>query len=182
MTITGTRRRAPERGSAMLVTVIIVAALLAGGSVLASMQMSSTRATGVMRSGMAALYCAEGGLAAARVAVAASQSQWGPAIAASAGGDTSEPSWLSDAIGSHDLDGNGSWDFEVYIKDNADEASGPDNPSVDNDMQLYIVVTCTAMPETPKQVQELVLYNGGSACMPEQLGGMDNNGNKNDGC
>src|ERR1044071_9447894 len=98
-----------ERGSAMLVTMIIIAALFAGGVVLVSMQLASNKSSEVGRTGMTALYCAEAGLSAARPVVAANQSNWATAIAASGAStpDTSEPSWLASGIGSHDLDGDG---------------------------------------------------------------------------
>lgn len=166
----------------MLVTLIIIAALLAGGAVLASLQLASNRSTQLTRSGTSALYCAEAGLSAGRLVVAAGYQNWATSLAASSAGATTEPAWIAAGIGSHDLDGDGVADFTIYIRDNGDEGSGVNNPAVDNDLQVFIVATCTKYVDTPKRVEELVLYNGGTTCNPEQLGGQDNNGNKNDGC
>jgi hypothetical protein len=182
------RNRSSERGSAMLVTLIIIGALLAGGAVLVSLQLASNRSSDLTRSGMSALYCAEAGLSAARPVVAANYSPpgsgigWASALVQSGGGDTSEPAWLAAGIGSHDLDGDGSPDFEVYIKDNGDEGVNPDDPTLDADLQVFIVARCIKYPDTEKQIDELVLFNGGTACNPKQAGGQDGNGNKNDGC
>ncbi|HEY5922384.1 MAG TPA: hypothetical protein VIV11_11970, partial [Kofleriaceae bacterium] len=73
--------RNSERGSAMLVTMILMAALLAGGAALVSVQTSSTRSASMTRNGISAQYCAEAGLVAARRYVAASYAQWGVALA-----------------------------------------------------------------------------------------------------
>ena len=172
------RRRNREQGSAMLVTMIVIGALLAGGAVLVSVQMASNRSMDLTRSGMSALYCAEAGLSAARPVVANNYSQWATSLAASAGGDLSEPGWLAAGIGSHDLDG-GADDFRVYIKDNGDEGTGVNDPAVDADLQIYIVVDCLRYPDTPKEVSELVLYNGAVPCFPGQQGGCDGDGNQN---
>lgn len=180
------RQRNPERGSAMLVTLIIIGALLAGGAVLVSLQLSANRSTDLTKSGMSALYCAEAGLSAARPYVANHYLQWPASIAASGGGSTAEPAWLNTLIGSaHDLANPATGtnvDFQVYLADNGDEGTAADDPTVDNDLQIFIVSKCLKYPDTPKEVRELVLFNGGTNCNPEQLGGQDGNANKNDGC
>lgn len=182
------RPRQRERGSAMLVTLIVIGALLSGAAVLVSLQLFSNRATDLTRSGMSALYCAEAGLSAARPVVATNYAQWNPSLALSApttnappgAGDTSEPSWLSTAIGSHDLDGDGVGDFAVYLYDNDDEqAPLPNNLVRDNDLQVFIVSRCVKYPDTPKEVRELILYNGGTSCYPWQTGGCGGDGNAN---
>ena len=174
--------RSPERGSAMLVTLIVIGALLAGAGVLVSLQLASNRSTDLTRSGMSALYCAEAGLAAARPVVATNYGQWNAALLASNGGDLSEPAWITAGIGSKDLDGDGVADFEVYLLDNDDEQDPlPNNTAVDNDLSVYIVSRCLRYPDTPKAVSELVLYNGGSGCYPWQQGGGGGDGNSN-GC
>ena len=55
-------RRRTERGTAILITMMIIVALLGGGAVLVGIQMASTRSTEITRSNMTALYCAEAGL------------------------------------------------------------------------------------------------------------------------
>jgi type II secretory pathway pseudopilin PulG len=182
------RRSHPERGSAMLVTMIVIGALIAGGAVLVSIQLQSNRSTDLTRTSTSALFCAEAGLSAARTAVA---QHWATAtgvadinaaLAAVVGGNTTEPAWLDTLIGSHDVDGDGANDFQVYLRDNGDEGTGADAPGTDTDLQIFIVSKCTKYPDIQKEVSELVLYNGGTACNPDQQGGEDGNGNKNDGC
>lgn len=173
------RSRLAQRGSAMLVTLIVIIALLAGAAVLVSLQMSSNRSVDLTRSSTSALYCAEAALSAARPVVANNYTQWPTALAASAGGNTAEPSWLASGIGSHDLDGDTVDDFTVYIKDNGDEGTNTDDPSSDKDLQVFIVADCTKYPDTPKQLTELVLYNGQVPCFPGQQGGCDGDGNSN---
>ena len=176
------QRTGSQRGSAMLVTMIIIAALLAGGGVLAKVQLSGTRSTGLHRTSIDAQYCAEAGLAAARPVVAASYAQWGTALAASGAAtpDTSEPAWLAAGIGSHDLDGDGVADFTVYIKDDVDELPpADDDPTRDQNLRVYIVATCLRHPETPTSVEELVQLAGGGTCYKTQIGGCRNDNNEN---
>ena len=181
-----TRQR--ERGTAILITMIIVVALLSGGAVLLGMQLSSTRSTELTRSGMTALYCAEAGLAAARPIVATNYASWNAALCnppAPAGTGTcvvgsaaAEPSFLSTL--NHDLDGDGVSDFVITLKDNDDEQSPlTQDYTHDNDLQVWIISTCTKFPETKKQVSELVRFNVGGTCYESQLGGCGGNGNQN---
>lgn len=181
-------RRCKERGSAMLVTLIIIAALLGGAAVLVSLQLASGRSSDLTRSGMSALYCAEAGLAAARPVVMTAYGQWNPSLEESAPttntpaglGLTTEPAWLATGIGSHDLDGDGAADFEVYLYDNDDEQTPlPNDLSKDNDLQVFIVATCIKYADTPKQLRELLLYNGGASCFPWQSGGCGGDNNMN---
>ena len=167
-------RRSSQRGSAMLVTLVIVAALLAGGTVLVSMQMSSNRATEVTSSGTSALYCAEAGLAAARPLMANNYNNWNANL-----GTDLEPSFLSSI--SHDIDGDSVNDFVITIKDNDDELLAANDPNVDQDLQIFVTSTCIKYPETPKAVVELVRYTGTGNCYSAQQGGNAGNGNDN-GC
>lgn len=171
-----------ERGSAMLVTLILIAALLAGASVLADLQLLSARSSGLVRTRTQALYCAEAGLAAAAPVVAANYAQWGTALAASGAAtpDTSEPAWLAAGIGSHDLDGDGVADFTVYLKDDADEVPPASNdPTRDQNLRVYVVATCLHDAETPASVEELVQLAGGGTCYKSQIGGCRNDNNQN---
>jgi hypothetical protein len=167
--------RQSQRGSAMLITLILIAALLAGAAVLASMQLSSTRSADVTRTGTASLYCAETGLNAARSIVASNYLNWAGNL-----GTGTEPTWLSSAIGVHDADGDGAGsDFIVYLKDNDDELTGSNNTAVDNDLRIYIVSRCLKYSENQKEVEELVQYTGGGTCYQSQQGGCWGNGNSN---
>ena len=124
---------------------------------------------------MTALYCAEAGLTLSRSVVAANYVQWNVAGSMCTGPCT-EPAWLAAGIGSHDLDGDLQPDFEIYIRDNADEAPQPDDPAVDTDFQVFIVSKCIKYKDTPKQIEELVKYDGGSSCYDTQLGGCNGGG------
>jgi hypothetical protein len=172
--------RQSERGSAMLVTMILIAALLAGAAVLAAMQMSSTRSSDVTRTGMSATYCAEAGLAQARAIVAANYTNWGSWLCTAASTSScTEPAALYTAIGSHDIDGVAGDDFMIYLRDNDDELSGANNIAVDNDLRIFIVSRCTKYAENTKEVEELVQYSGGGTCYQSQQGGCWGNGNSN---
>lgn len=162
----------------MLVTMIVIGALIAGAATLTNMQVQSQRSQDLTKSNVSALYCAEAGMAAARTAIAYHYESWGAALAQSAEGDKTEPSWLSAAIGSHDVDGDGQPDFTAYIYDNNDDP-GDNNPEADNDLQVFVSVSCTKYPETPNTITELVKYNGGVGCHPSQIGGCGGEANNN---
>jgi hypothetical protein len=140
--------------------MVVVVALLGGGAVLVGMQLHSTKASGVSRSGMTSLYCAEAGLNAARplVANATNYALWNAALAT----PTVEPTWLAHAVISHDLDSDGvTTDFTITLRDNDD---GDGNTAIDNDLQIWIVSTCNMFAENKKQVSELVRVNIGGTC------------------
>jgi hypothetical protein len=163
--------RNPERGSAMLMTMIIITALLAGGAVLTSVTTKSFRGAELTRTGMTSLYCAESGLAVARAAVMTNYGGWNAALAAG-----TEPAWLASV--DHDIDNDGSNDFRITLKDNDDE-TGPNDPTVDNDLQVFVVSTCVKYSEVQTAVTELVRFNGGGNCYQAQLGGCGGNNNAN---
>jgi hypothetical protein len=180
------RSRNPQRGSAMLVTLILISSLLAGAAVLVSMQLASTRSSDVTRTGMSATYCAEAGLSIARPIVIANYSGWGPALAASAasigsGATPVESAFITTNLtpAQHDLDGDSVPDFYVYIKDNDDELTSPNNLAADNDLRIFIVSRCTKYGETVKEVEELIKYTGGGTGYQSQAGGISANGNSN---
>src|SRR5690606_16179615 len=127
-----TMTRSSQRGSAMLVAMILMAALLAGATVLVTLQMSSNRNTELTKTGITALYCAEGGLISARAAVAEN-----PASSNDQLGTKIQTSWLPAEI-ANDLDGDGAADVEIILEDNFDEP-GTDNPNVDSDGKIFIV-------------------------------------------
>jgi len=173
--------RNPERGSAMLVAMVIMAALLAGAAALASLQTTSTRNTAITRDGISATYCAEAGLVAAHPFVAASYTQWTTALeatVAAAPNPPAEPAFF--ATIDHDLDDDGAPDFTLYLRDNDDEIPpNVDDPTLDNDLRVYIVSRCTKYPDTPREVVELVEQASGGFAYRSQEGGWNNNGNDN---
>ena len=169
-----------ERGSAMLVTLILVASLLAGAALLSSLQISSTRSTSLARSRMAALYCAEAGLNAAYAAAARNYSLWNSALCAPSCAAPAQPSWLGASAFSHDLDGDGVDDFTITLRDDDDEAAPAANdPATDINYKVYLVSTCLKYPETPAQVMELVKYAPTAQCYQAQEGGCNSRGNMN---
>ncbi|MDQ3365008.1 MAG: hypothetical protein M3680_06240 [Myxococcota bacterium] len=174
-------RRAPERGSAMLVTMVIVAALLAGAAVVTSMQMSANRATDLTRTGLSALYCAEAGLTLSRAAVASNYDSWGPALAQSQAALAintvpAQPAWLGPTVFDHDLDNDGAADLIVYIRDDDDEP-GANNTALDTNGKVFIVSRCIKWPDTPKQVEELISYTPAANCYRDQEGGCNQRNN-----
>ena len=156
----------------MLVAMILMAALLAGATVLVSLQMGSNRNTELTKTGITALYCAEAGLTAARTAVAANQSAWGTFL-----GTGTEPTWLSGIP--KDVNGDGSGpDFRVTLEDNFDE-TGTDAPTVDADGKVFVVSKCLLYPDTPREVRELIDFSSITHCYGAQRGGCGGNGNMN---
>jgi hypothetical protein len=170
--------RNSQRGSALLVTMILISCLLAGMAVLVNVELASLKSSGVSRGGIESLYCAEAGLARARDVVAANSAIWSSALAMYP--STDEPAWLAAGIGSHDLDGDGVADFAVYLKDDNDEQSPLANDMThDNNMRVYIVARCLARPDTPRELQKLIEVTGGGTCYKTQFGGCRNDGNTN---
>jgi len=159
-----------ERGSAMLITMILISALLAGAAVLISLQLASNRSTDLTRTGISALYCAEAGLTAARTIIAANQPLWNASL-----GSGTEPTWLSGV--DHDIDDDGAADFVITLEDNPDEATPI--PNVDADGRIFIVSRCIKYPDVPKVVKELVGYQQASNCYASQQGGCAGNNNMN---
>ena len=177
-----TRKR--QRGSAMLVTMIIVAALLAGAAVLASMQVNSNKATELTRDGLASLYCAEHGLTIGKQAVLDAYGTWNTALAANcADSDCTslvEPTFTGSGVFSHDIDGGAaSVDFRVFIRDDDDDSTTQDYTTDSNDT-IFIVSRCIKYPDNPKQVEMLIKYTPGMPPYCAQEGGCNSRGNAND--
>ena len=172
-----TRRRHRERGSALLVTLVLIGALLAGSAVLVMLQMTSNRATDMTRNGMSSLYCAEAGLAAARGTVAANYPLWNAALAFQVANPGVEPPFLNSV--NHLIGADVTPDYVLTIADNQDETPPANNPSVDNDLRIFLISTCIKFPDNPKQVEELIQFNGGGNCYNAQAGGCGGNGNNN---
>ena len=162
--------RGRERGSALLVTMIIIAALLAGAAVLVRMQMKQSQGSEMTRTTISALHCAEAGLTAARGVVMSNYAQWNASL-----GATTEPAWLAPV--NHDIDGDNVADFQITLKDNDDDT--PNDLTRDNDLTVYILSTCTKFAGVYTQVAELVRFNGGGNCYQSQLGGCGGNNNAN---
>lgn len=165
----------------MMVTMILIAALLAGAAVLVSIQMTSNKSTELNRAGTQSLYCAEAGLSASRTAVATNSGNWNTALATATAANSYRvtPTWLSSTAFSHDIDGVAGDDFTVAIMDDDDETSGSNDKTVDINQRVYIVSTCTKYPDNQQTVMELVEYVGGATCYAAQEGGCNGRGNVN---
>ena len=162
-----------ERGAALIVVLLLVGALLAGGALAMSMSLGETRAVDVVATRRRALFCAEAGLASARGHVASQSHQWATML-------DSDPA--NDPVGypvTGDLDDDGVDDWHVEIRDNDDER--PDNdPTTDHDGLVFMVATCTSHPETPVEVLQLISVTAGSFSYRNQQGqGASNASNAN---
>lgn len=169
--------RSSQRGSALIVTMILITALLAGAAALTQVQVASTKGTEMTTAGMRSQYCAEAGLTAAVQVAIANYPQWAASLATYP--STAEPAWLAAGIGSHDLDGDGVADFTAYIKDNDDELAGAIDPTRDNDLRVFVVARCTHSVDAPREVEVLIQVSGGGTCYGAQLGGCNSNNNTN---
>ena len=177
-------RRSSERGSAMLITMVLISAILAGAAVMVSLQMGANRNSEVTRTGMTALYCAEAGLTATRATVAENRLLWPGKI-----GTGVEPDFLSTI--NHDLDADGVADFYVTLEDDDDEfpTSGTANvTTVDVNQKVFIVARCGTVTsgvfvpkyaDFPREVRELVSILNIVNCYNAQRGGCGGNGNFN---
>jgi hypothetical protein len=66
------------------------------------------------------------------------------------------------------------------LRDNDDEIPpNVDDPTLDNDLRVYIVSRCIKYPDTPREVVELVEQSAGGFAYRSQEGGWNNNGNDN---
>ena len=172
--MTTTHSRA-QRGSTMVVVLVLLVALLAAGAIALRMQLSNTKASGIVRATKSSLYCAEAGLAAARPRIGGAYALWSDMLDADPSND---PAWYP-VLG--DLDGDGTNDYRVTIRDNDDEAApAPNKPHEDNDLRIFLVSQCTRASESDRQVLELIAYDGGGTVYRNQAGqGAGNTGNIN---
>ena len=154
-----------QRGSTMVVVMILLVALLAAGGVAIYLQISDTRSTSLVKQSRDSLYCAEAGLVAARPLIGENYASWSQLLSPDSGDD---PDWYPIA---NDLDDppDGAPDYQVTVRDNDDELPPAGNdPTVDNDLRIFIVATCTKFPDAPREVLELVMYEGGGALYRDQ--------------
>jgi len=138
--------RCAERGSAMVVVMIILVALLGAGAVALRLQTADTRSSGLVREARDSLYCAEAGLSQAKLLIAAwgQAGQWNTLL-------TTDQA--DDPVG-YPVVGDG---FEVVVVDNDD---GDADLEADADQRVFIVSTCTRNNNSPRTVRELVQFEG----------------------
>jgi len=165
-----------QRGTIMVLVITILAALLAGGAAALYLQVSSTRAVGLVASSRGALYCAEAGLAASRQLVN-DQAVWAALID---GNPANDPPWYP-ISGDIDEPPDGVTDYVVTVIDNDDEQPPLANdPTVDTDLSVFLRSTCTKYPNTPSTVLEMVSYSAAGSVYRNQAGqGSGSTGNTN---
>lgn len=173
--MTRTRRWSSERGAALSVMLVMITALLAIGGLAMYLQLADTRSTRYINEARGSLFCAEAGLAAARPFIANHAVDWPQMLDADDGNDPDGYPVEGD------LDGDGTADYRVVIKDNDDELPPADNnPDVDLDSTIFVVATCLRYPDTPREVLEMVSFGGGGFNYRNQSGqgaGGSNNAN-----
>jgi hypothetical protein len=159
----------------MVIVMVILVALLGAGAVAMYVQVSDTRAAGLIKQSRDALYCAEAGLAAARGTIADNYAMWPVWLDGDPSNDGPYP-----LVG--DIDGDGTDDYEVTIMDNDDELAGSTNdPTRDNDLKVFVVSLCTKYEDsTPREVLEMVSFQSMGNLYRNQAGqGSSNTGNRN---
>ena len=163
-------RPTPQRGAALVITMMLVSALLAGGALALYLQIGDTRSAQYVSEKRAAFYCAEAGLVGAR---SANSGSWALML-------DSDP--LDDPEGypvEGDLDSDGDVDWRVEIKDNDDEYP-TDNPAYDSDGMVFMISTCLTYPDTPREVMQLVRVSAGQhSCRNQRGQGAGNTSNAN---
>jgi len=177
-------KRSSERGSAMLITMILISAILAGAAVLVSLQLSTNKSTEITSTGMRALHCAEAGLTLSRATVASQRAAWAGNLAGV------EPSWMS--VVNHDIDGDSIADFYITLEDDDDEiptnTDTVNKPLIDANQQVFLVSRCGTMvsgvftpkyADFPREVRELISVTNVANCYNGQKGGCGNNNNMN---
>ena len=157
--------RYSQRGSAMLVTMIIITSLLAGAAVLVSMQLASNRSSDLTRTGMSSRRTApRPGLSVARPVVASQLHSGTPGRVRVRGTVSGAPSRRGSRPASARTTSmaTASPTSRVYIKDNDDELPpAPNDLTHDSDLRVFIVSRCIKYADTAKEVEELVEYSGG---------------------
>jgi hypothetical protein len=171
------RRAAGERGIALVLVMILVMGLMTVGLLALYSTSGETKSASYGVDSKAALYCAEAGLAKARPIIGANYAAW-PSILDT--DPSNDPAWYP-ITGDLDVPPDGVNDFVVTVRDNDDEPAGVANdPTHDNDMSVYVVSTCTRYAETPRQVTELIHYQGvGNVYRSQSGNGPSNTGNSN---
>jgi hypothetical protein len=159
----------------MLLVATVLAALLAGGGVAVYLQLQSTKSAGLVKAARSSLFCAEAGLAAARPVIAASYLVWHDLLD---GDPATDPDWYPIT---GDVDGDGTADYSVTIRDNDDERlPTPNDPSVDIDRRVFAVARCTRNADVAREVSALLTVSSARHVYRNQDGGGGfNNGNQN---
>jgi hypothetical protein len=161
-----------QRGAAMMVVMIVITALLGVASISIYLAVIETRSTEYVATARRSLYCAEAGLAASRTEVSDHYGDWFFVLDGDPGTDPGSwypiRGWLDDAP---HVDGVDPYDYEVTLKDNDDELPPtPNDPTHDNDAQVFVVARCLKYPEVPRAVTELLTLQGAGEGYRDQSG------------
>jgi hypothetical protein len=154
----------------MVVVITILAALLVAGGYALYLQLNDTKSTGYVTREREALYCAEAGLVSGRAYAAANQAIWNDLLDGDASNDPDDYPLQGD------VDGDGEADFQVTIEDNHDEP-GTNDPTHDNDLQVFVVSECLKDEDSPRKLMELVQFDTGGHHYRNQSGGGEQNAN-----
>ena len=155
----------------MLLVATVLVALLAGGGIALYIQLQGTKSATRVKTSTSSLFCAEGGVVAARPIIALNIGDWDTIL------DGGTADWYPVQ---GDLDSDGVMDYEVTIRDNDDEAvATANNPNEDVDQRVFAVGRCLKS-DVSRQVVELIVVATGSYVYRNQAGGGGfNAGNQN---
>jgi hypothetical protein len=137
---------------ALLIVLVISAVAAMMGALAIRGAVTELRASGAERSARLGFYCAEAGIEAARGFFAANYPQWSAMFSGTA---------LGGYPVSGDLDGDGVADYQVTLRDDVDEFPPLQNdPLHDSDLVAIMVSRCVNPSMSPRQLEEIVVYNG----------------------
>jgi hypothetical protein len=150
-----------QRGSTMVVVMVLLVALLSAGAVAVQIQSADTRTTGLVGAARRALFCAEAGLETHGQAIVDQKAAWNDLLAGNPVAGVSYP-----FVGS--IDGSGTIDYEVRIRDNFDD----DDQLSDIDGKVFIVSRCLKYADTtPREIMQLISVKLEKSDYDAQLGG-----------
>jgi hypothetical protein len=169
------RKARQQRGAAALALLLVMCSVAAMiGALAIRGAVSDLRIAGAQRLSRTGFYCAEAGLAASRAWFGANYNLWSTLF------DPSKP-WPAGYPVTGDIDGDGVPDYQVTLRDNVDEFPPlANNPLADNDLTAIMVSRCINPSMGPRQLQEIIVFNGRGTNYRYQAGHSSNHaGNEN---
>lgn len=165
------RTRNSESGVAMVLVVTVLAALLAVGAIGLSLQLDSSKSASLVKDSRSSLYCAEAGIAKARLLLTANRDLWNNLLDADT---TNDPVWYPIT---GDIDADTVDDYTVTVRDDGD---GDDDPTTDFNDTIIVESVCTKFDTAPATVLEVISMLGQGFGYRNQSGqGAGNTGNAN---
>lgn len=159
------RRACSQRGSILVVVLVILIALLAVGAVAVRMLTTDTRGLRNKKLATDSRYCAEAGLNVARPVVAAHYADWNDVL-----DGEPYPDWYP-IRGDLDQPADGVADYEVTIADNNDEFEPTRlNPARDNDLKIILESKCLKFERYNKTLLSLIELPRSGGCPYPQAG------------